>query len=77
MGEPKLSDLDRCEHGRHAVDNCFDCPDGWSTGNLFLDPHQRIGTDLYGNPILVGQVRRHSRDGDPRTPPPLKLKDTY
>lgn len=29
-------DLDRCEHGRHSVDPCSDCPDGKSSGNLFL-----------------------------------------
>jgi hypothetical protein len=31
-------DLDRCEHGRHSIDDCFDCPGGRSTGNLFLQP---------------------------------------
>lgn len=30
------SDLDRCEHGRHSVDPCADCPGGWSTGNLYM-----------------------------------------
>lgn len=29
-------DLDRCEHGRHSIDSCFDCPGGKSSGNLFL-----------------------------------------
>lgn len=55
------ADLDRCEHGRHAVDNCFGCPDGWSTGNLFLEDGQRIGTTLYGEAIAVEKVRRHER----------------
>ena len=30
------ADLDRCEHGRHSADHCFDCPGGHSTGNLYL-----------------------------------------
>lgn len=30
------ADLDRCEHGRHSVDSCFDCPGGESSGNTFL-----------------------------------------
>jgi hypothetical protein len=29
-------DLDRCEHGQHSTDSCFDCPEGLSTGNMFL-----------------------------------------
>jgi hypothetical protein len=45
--------LDRCEHGRHHADNCFSCPGGQSTGNLFLQPGQRIGTTLYGEAIIV------------------------
>jgi len=57
MSEPKLSDLDRCLHGRHAIDNCLDCPGGWSLGNPYLIDGQRIGTDLYGRPILVGRVK--------------------
>ena len=28
-------DLDRCEHGRHSIDHCFDCPGG-NKGNPFL-----------------------------------------
>lgn len=30
------ADLDRCEHGRHSIDSCFDCPGGKSSGNLFV-----------------------------------------
>jgi hypothetical protein len=30
------ADLDRCEHGRHSIDSCFDCPGGQSHGNPFL-----------------------------------------
>ena len=64
-------DLDRCEHGRHSTDNCFGCPGGWSTGNLFLariavledrdceaGEQVRIGTTLGGEPILVTPIRR-------------------
>lgn len=72
MSEPSLVDLDRCIHGRHAADNCFDCPDGWSTGNLFLVDGQRIGTDIAGRPIEVGRVRRHTREGDDRAAPPIR-----
>lgn len=51
--------LDRCEHGRHARDSCFDCPDRMSTGNLHLPPGTRIGTTLYGTPIVApGQMDR-------------------
>lgn len=31
-----VNDLDRCEHGRHSADHCFDCPGGLSLGNPFL-----------------------------------------
>ena len=29
-----LTDLDRCEHGRHEGDACFGCPGGVSVGNV-------------------------------------------
>lgn len=60
------ADLDRCEHGRHSIDSCFDCPDGESAGNLYLlapskSRHEvkvvddrvevRIGTMVRGEPI--------------------------
>jgi hypothetical protein len=48
-----LADLDRCGHGRHAGDPCIGCPGGWSAGNLYLTPGTRIGTTLYGRPIVV------------------------
>lgn len=38
MTDWKPQDLDRCVHGRHSIDDCFDCPNGKSTGNLFLLP---------------------------------------
>lgn len=48
-----LMDLDRCEHGRHEGDACFDCPDGTSVGNPRFPTGERIGTRLYGQPIVV------------------------
>jgi hypothetical protein len=67
----KPEDLDRCEHGRHSIDNCFSCPGGWSTGNLFLariavlEDHDygsgervRIGTTLGGDGIWVTPIRQ-------------------
>lgn len=53
----RVEDLDRCEHGRHSIDPCFNCPEGWSTGNLFLRPGQRIGTTLGGDPIFAMPIR--------------------
>lgn len=61
------ADLDRCEHGRHSIDSCYDCPNGQSRGNPFLDPFAgpamretrldraeiRIGTMVRGEPIFV------------------------
>ena len=62
------ADLDRCEHGRHSIDRCFDCPAGTSSGNPFLiNPDRtgytmrtvdgrvevRIGTMVHGEPIWV------------------------
>lgn len=56
------ADLDRCEHGRHSIDNCADCG-GMSGGNGYLtafvttvDPSTgdqlvRIGTMVRGEPI--------------------------
>lgn len=63
MSEHSLSDLDRCLHGRHAIDPCLDCPDGWSMGNGYLVNGQRLGTDLYGRPIMVGHVNGPVRPG--------------
>jgi hypothetical protein len=48
-----ILDLDRCEHGRHAKDMCFDCPGGYSMGNGYLLPGTRIGTTVYGLAITV------------------------
>lgn len=51
-----LAALDRCEHGRHLADKCFDCPGGQSTGNLFLPPGTRIGTTLYGEAVVAPEM---------------------
>jgi hypothetical protein len=53
MAKTNIEDLDRCEHGRHSIDPCMMCPDGQSTGNLFLVPGTRIGTTLYGEAIVA------------------------
>jgi hypothetical protein len=47
-----LGDLDRCEHGRHAADNCFGC-EGQSHGNPRLSDDRIIGYDISGNPWRV------------------------
>jgi hypothetical protein len=51
--ETLISDLDRCEHGRHSTDSCFSCPDGKSTGNLELKPGSVIGHTLHGTYKIV------------------------
>lgn len=48
-----ISDLDRCEHGRHAIDSCFGCPGGHSAGNPHLRPGQIVGYDYTGRPYRV------------------------
>lgn len=48
-----LSDLDRCMHGRHAKDTCFNCPGGWSAGNPHMRPGQVVGYDYCGRPYRV------------------------
>ena len=47
-----LSDLSRCEHGRHFGDVCSGCG-GPSHGNAYLPPAARIGSDISGRPIIV------------------------
>lgn len=56
-----LAALDRCEHGRHAADSCYSCPEGQSTGNLFLLPGTRIGTTLGGQAIIAPENADHQR----------------
>jgi hypothetical protein len=55
-----LLDLDRCPHGRHQGDRCFDCGEGISPGNPFLPVGTRIGTTLYGQPIWVPPRERRN-----------------
>ena len=72
------SDLDRCEHGRHSIDSCFDCPGGKSAGNRFLlettqesyvitfpdgATRVRIGTTYDAWPILVWAVQHPRPSG--------------
>lgn len=61
---PELAALDRCVHGRHRQDSCLGCPGRQSEGNQFLQPGQRIGTTLYGDPIIVPEQheRGHSEN---------------
>ncbi|WP_428956164.1 hypothetical protein [Streptomyces sp. cg35] len=50
-----LTDLDRCQHGRHQGDPCGpadDC-DGTSAGNPHLRPGQVIGYGLRGDEIVM------------------------
>lgn len=50
-----LSDMDRCEHGRHLGDVCGGASgcNGPSRGNSFLTTGQRIGTSLHGGAYVV------------------------
>jgi hypothetical protein len=61
------ADLDRCEHGRHSIDSCFDCTK--PTNRFLMAPSTipvdervrhhdgvwevRIGTMVHGEPIWV------------------------
>lgn len=53
-----LTNLDRCQHGRHLKDNCFLCPGGQSAGNPYLTPGQIIGYGLHGEHIVVPEADR-------------------
>ena len=57
-----VSDLDRCEHGRHAGDVCSGC-NGPSRGNPHMAPGQVIGYSLGGGYVII-QPPREKR-GDP------------
>lgn len=61
-----LMDLDRCEHGRHAADSCFNCPGGHSAGNPHLERGAIIGYRYTGAPIRVPDSHRgeHTSDVD-------------
>lgn len=47
-----LSDLDRCQHGRHQGDECGGCG-GRSQGNPHMQPGSVVGYNVYGNPITM------------------------
>lgn len=65
-----LANLDRCEHGRHEYDACFDCPEGISTGNPRFGTGERIGTTVRGCPIHVPpRGFRHIPEKWHETPP--------
>jgi hypothetical protein len=53
-----IGDLDRCEHGRHAVDDCYGC-EGMSRGNPRArgeDPRLPDGRSILG--YSLGGARR-------------------
>ncbi|WP_433258314.1 hypothetical protein ACQPYK_23135 [Streptosporangium sp. CA-135522] len=54
-----LLDLDRCEHGQHAMDWCGDCPGERSVGNLLLRPGTVIGTGMNSKIIVPMPDDRH------------------
>jgi hypothetical protein len=58
-----LTDLDRCQHGRHQGDPCgpADACTGTSAGNPHLRPGSVIGYGLYGDPIVMPD-RDHKHD---------------
>jgi hypothetical protein len=58
-----VADLDRCEHGRHAGDSCFDCK-GPSHGNPHLIRGGVIGYDLTGRPYILPRNRSKSHIED-------------
>jgi hypothetical protein len=51
-----LSDLDRCEHGRHEGDVCSGCH-GDSHGNPHLEHGQVLGYSLGAKPYIVPEGR--------------------
>jgi len=58
-----LTDLDRCQHGRHHGDPCgpADACTGTSAGNPHLRPGAVIGYGLRGDPIVMPD-RDHKHD---------------
>jgi dimeric dUTPase (all-alpha-NTP-PPase superfamily) len=56
--ETLISDLDRCEHGRHSTDSCYGCPDGKSTGNLKFKPGTVIGRTFTARTVLSFRDQR-------------------
>lgn len=54
--------LDRCRHGRHESDLCFDCETGISKGNPLLRPGTNIGYTIYGEQIRIPLEREDRSD---------------
>lgn len=52
-----LSDLDRCQHGRHHGDECGSCGT-YSLGNPYFRPGEIIGYGRYGDPIVMPERDR-------------------
>jgi len=62
-----LSDLSRCEHGRHLGDICSSCG-GPSIGNAILPAGMVIGHDISGRPITVPATAQFASADEWRTP---------
>lgn len=62
-----LSDLSRCEHGRHLGDMCSSCG-GPSIGNTILTPGMVVGHDISGRPITVPARAQFASADEWRTP---------
>ena len=52
--------LDRCEHGRHVVDNCLSCAPHENVGNTLVVPGQQIGWTVRGDRIVVPDPSRET-----------------
>lgn len=50
--------LDRCEHGRHEGEMCFDCPNQVSVGNEIIPAGTVIGHWVRGVPIVVPEKNK-------------------
>lgn len=57
-----MQDLDRCQHGRHEGDPCFDCAGRVSRGNPFITRGAPIGFSINGVPYVQPERGlRHDR----------------
>lgn len=66
-----LTDLDRCMHGRHEGDRCFDCPGGASNGNPHIREGHVVGYSIDGKPYVMpprGQRHKAAAWLDERAP---------
>lgn len=81
-----VSDLDRCQHGRHENDPCFNCPERKSVGNMWMvdlenrpDHDPKRGAQLGLGHTLGGEytyfLRRRPRDGRPPVAMLRRVKD--